>query len=140
MAFMNDCEDTQCKQVHRLLDSLLGFMGHTGSLTAPSAAKSAILVQLYWRGLAQKLEGDNQTRIRRMYTAAFTIRALRLLKRLDDHCRDQGLDAYLPEWDTWNADYASDVKLLMGEAFEIMRLRNFAAEKGLLAKLEDTET
>lgn len=152
MAFMNDCEDTQCKQVHRLLDSLLGFMGHTGSLTAPSAAKSAILVQLIrelqeqkqWRTDALKdahdTKGDNQTRIRRMYTAAFTIRALRLLKRLDDHCRDQGLDAYLPEWDTWNADYASDVKLLMGEAFEIMRLRNFAAEKGLLAKLEDTET
>jgi hypothetical protein len=63
--------------------------------------------------------------------ASFTIRALRLVERLDAHCRDKGLHAYLPEWETWNADYASDIYLLMGEAFEVMRLQNFVKEKGL---------
>jgi hypothetical protein len=63
--------------------------------------------------------------------ASFTIRALRLIERLDAHCRDQGLQAYLHEWETWNPEYASDVKLLMGEAFEIMRLNNFLREHDL---------
>ena len=62
---------------------------------------------------------------------SFTIRALRLVARLDSHCRDEGLHQYLKEQDTWNPEYASDVKLLMGEVFEIMRLQNFATEKGL---------
>ena len=69
---MNDCEDPQCKQVHRLLDSLLGLMGHTGSLTAPSAAKSAILVSLIrevqeqkqWRTDALKDAHDTKGELR----------------------------------------------------------------------------
>ena len=66
----------------------------------------------------------------------FTVRAMRLLARLDTHCKDQGLDAYLGEQETWNADYASDVKLLMGEAFEIMRLQIFVRQNGLDRELE----
>lgn len=68
----------------------------------------------------------------RINRESFTIRALRLIKRLDAHCRDNGLQAYLKEMNTWNPAYDSDVKLLMGEAFEIMRLRNFAEEHDLM--------
>lgn len=53
--FMNDCEDTQCKQVHNLLDALLARLGHMGSHTAPSASKSAILSELI-RELEKKAE------------------------------------------------------------------------------------
>lgn len=61
----------------------------------------------------------------------FVRRALRLIERLDSHCRDEGLHHYLKEMDTWNPNYASDVKLLMGEAFEIMRLQNYVKVKGI---------
>ena len=66
------------------------------------------------------------------YEQLFIRRALRLIKRLNDHCRDDGLHAYLGEMDTWNPSYASDVRVLMGEAFEIMRLSDFAKEHGLV--------
>ena len=69
--------------------------------------------------------------IERMNRHSFEVRAMRLVARLNAHCKDQGLDAYLSEWDTWNADYPSDVKLLMGEAFEIMRLQRFVEQNGL---------
>ena len=61
----------------------------------------------------------------------FIRRAARLIERLDSHCRDEGLQAYLPDMHTWNPSYASDVHILMGEAFEIMRLQNWIKEKGL---------
>lgn len=63
---------------------------------------------------------------------SFIIRALRLVERLNERCQDGGFDNEdLREWHTWNSDYSSDVKLLMGDVFEIMRLQNFVKEKGL---------
>jgi hypothetical protein len=81
--------------------------------------------------MEEKVKANTKKAWRKINRESFTIRALRLVKRLDSHCRDNGLEAYLREKGTWNHDYDSDVKLTMGEAFEIMELSIFAAENDI---------